>query len=142
MEETIFEYSSAIRGYHYYRTYWQPKLEEELDCTHEKDNHFDYFAIKVTKRDTGEIVGHLPMENSRAIKYLINRGARIIVEPTSLKYYVSPLVQGGLEIMGRVKIFLPRTKKNKELVKIFQSLIEPNIYPRSEDYLAQGSCGQ
>ena len=46
----LFEYPSAVRGYYYYRKYWQPKESQTLDCVHEKGNPFDYFAIKVRFR--------------------------------------------------------------------------------------------
>ena len=72
----LFEYTSAVRGYHYYRQYWQPEESQTLDCAHEKDNPFDIFAIKVMDRNSGATVGHLPMENSRAIKFLLDRAAR------------------------------------------------------------------
>ena len=51
-----------MRGHHCYRNYWQPVVGEELNCTHERDNPFDLFAIAI-KKSTGETVGHLPMEN-------------------------------------------------------------------------------
>ena len=34
----LFEYSSAVRGYHYYHRYWQPQAHQKLKCVHEKDN--------------------------------------------------------------------------------------------------------
>ena len=43
----LFDYSSAVRGYHYYRDYWQPQPEQKLVCSHEKNNPYDFFAIKV-----------------------------------------------------------------------------------------------
>jgi len=100
----LFEYSSAVRGYHYYRRYWQPQPAQRLDCSHEKNNSYDFFAIKVTVTESGETVGHLPMENSRVTKYILDRGARVYAVLTSTNYCVSPLVQGGLEIPCRVEI--------------------------------------
>ena len=43
----LFEYSSAVRGYHYYRKYWQPKESQSLDCIYAEYNPFDFLAIKV-----------------------------------------------------------------------------------------------
>ena len=43
----LFGYSSAVRGYHSYRDYWQPQPEQKLVCSHEKNNPYDFFAIKV-----------------------------------------------------------------------------------------------
>ena len=64
---------------------------------YEKDNPYDYFAIKTYQKADGKVVGHLPMEISRPTKYLLDRGARITATLTSTSYYASPLVQGGLE---------------------------------------------
>ena len=47
---------------------------------------------------------------------------------------VSPLVQGGLEIRVKVVIYLPSGRKNKQLVGMYESLIEPQIYPRREKF--------
>ena len=71
-------------------------------------------------RNSGATVGHLPMENSRAIKFILDRGARVFATLTSTNYCVSPLVQDGLEIPCRVEIFMLPTVKNKELIDIFQ----------------------
>ena len=95
MASKLFEHASAVRGFHYFRRYWQPKPNQVLDCSHEKDNPYDFFAIKVCDIDSGTTVGHLPMENSRAIKFLLDRGARVNAVLTSTNYCVSPLVQGG-----------------------------------------------
>ena len=52
----------------------QPEESQTLGCAKEKDNPFDIFFIKVRDRNSGATVGHLPMENSRAIKFLLDRG--------------------------------------------------------------------
>ena len=43
----LFDYSAAVRGYHYYRNYLQPQPEQNLVCSHKKNNPCDLFAIKV-----------------------------------------------------------------------------------------------
>ena len=56
-------FSSAVRGFHVYKESWKPKEDELLECSHERDNPYDSFSIKVFKPDSpAEIVGHLPME--------------------------------------------------------------------------------
>ena len=75
------------------------------------------------------------MEYSRVTKYLMDQGARFTVTLNSSKYCVSSLVQGGLEIPCKVVIYLLRTRKNKQLVDMYKSLIEPQIYPRSESFV-------
>ena len=57
-------------------------------------------------QDTEATVGHLPMENSRAPKFLLDRGARVVSILNSTNYSVSPVVQGGLEIPCRVEIYV------------------------------------
>ena len=128
----LFKYASAVRGYHYYRQYWQPEESQTLDCAHEKDNPFDIFAIKVMDRNSGSTVGHLPMENSRAIKFLLDRGARVFATLTSTNYCVSPLVQGGLEIPCRVELFMSLNVKNNELIDIFRKYVDVLYYERED----------
>ena len=43
----MFEFTAAVRGYHYYRKYWHPPEGQILDCHKEPNNPFDRFAIKV-----------------------------------------------------------------------------------------------
>ena len=90
MEKWVWN-PSAVRGYHYYRNYWQPVVGEELDCMQERYNPFDLFALAI-KKTTRATVRYLPMENSRATKYLMDRRARFTVFLTSSQYCVSPLV--------------------------------------------------
>ena len=108
----LFNYSSAVRGYHYYCHYWQPQPEPRFVCSHEKNNPSDFFAIKVTVPESGMTAGHLPMENSQVTKYILDRGAHVYAVLTSTNYCVSPLVQGGLEIPCGVEIHMPSTVKN------------------------------
>ena len=100
--EKIFEYTAAVRGYHYYRRFGVPKRSQKLFCYHEPDNPFDEFAIKVCKEGKEVPVGHLPREISRATKFFIDRGANITVTLTSDHYRRSPLIQGGMEIACKV----------------------------------------
>ena len=92
----LFEYESTVRGYHYYRKYLQPQIQQKLVHSYEKDNPYDILALKVADIVLGMIVGHLPMENSRVTKFILNRGARVYPVLKSANYCKSPLVQGGL----------------------------------------------
>ena len=133
MSVKLYKYQSAVRGYHY-RNYWQPVVGEELGCMHERDNPFDLFAMAM-KKTTGETVGHLPQKNSRVTKHLMDRGASFTVVLTFSQYCVSPLVQGGLEISCEVGIYQPPTQKNKELVGIYNNLIQPQNFPCPESFM-------
>ena len=119
----IREFESAIRGFHYYKRYWNPRLEEELFCSHEEENAFDVFAIKITD-ESGVIRGHLPREISRVTKFLLDRGAKMTTVLTSEHYRRLPLVQGGLEIPYRVKIIMVNTKKCSQVLDRYLDLID------------------
>ena len=117
---------SAERGSHYYKKYWDPVESECLDCAHEKENPYDYFAIKTCQKD-GKIVVQLPIEISQPTKYLLDRGARITATLTSMSYSASPLVQGGLEIPCLIKVYMPRTvkkKTKKQIISMYEEMIE------------------
>ena len=70
------------------------------------------------------------MENSRATKFLLARGAKVIAVLTSTNYCVSPLVQGGLEIPCRVEISMPPTVKNKKIIEIYKEMVDFLYYER------------
>ena len=105
-------------------------------CSHEKNNPYDFFAIKVTVLESGTTVGHLPMENSRDTKYILDRGARVYAVLTSTIYCVSPLVQGGLEIPCRVEIHMLSTVKNQELIGIYEKYVDILYYQPEETSIA------
>ena len=65
----LFQYHSVGRGYYYYKKYWQPTEGQTLDCMYKKDNPFNFFAI-VMEQNSVRTVGHLPMKNSQATKFL------------------------------------------------------------------------
>ena len=90
--DKVFEFTGAVRGYHYYRRFWTPKTSQKLYCFYEPDNPFDVFAIKVCEEGKTEPVGHLPREISRPTKFFIDRGATIKVILTSEHYRRSPLI--------------------------------------------------
>ena len=83
-------------------------------------------------RNSGATVGHLPMENSRAIKFIFDRGARVFATLTWTNYCVSQMVQGGLEIPCRVEIFMSPTIKNNELIDIFRKYVDVLYYERED----------
>ena len=105
-------------------------------CSHEKNNPYDIFAIKVTIPESGTTVGHLPMENSRVTKYILDTGARVYAVLTSTNYCVLPLVQGGLEIPCRVEIHMPSTVKNRELIGIYEKYVDTLYYQEEETNIA------
>ena len=131
-----FQFSAAVRGFHYYRKSWLPEPEQTLNCFHEEGNTFDRFAIKVCEKDKNEIVGHLPMEISRVTKFLLDRGANVSAKLTSTHYRRSPLVQGGIEIPCVVTVSMPGTVINQLLMERYKQLVE-TLYtePKEEEIL-------
>ena len=116
-------FNSANRGFHYFRRYWSPEKAEKLICLHEENNAFDVFTIKTCKEDR-MILGHLPHELSRTLKFILDRGARILAILTSTHYIKSPLVQGGMRIPCQVTVEMSSTLKNGQLLDRLIELVE------------------
>ena len=75
------EFTSVVRGYQYYRTFWKPEPNEILNCYHENDNAFDRFAIKVCEFGKEIPVGHLPNQISRVKNLLLYKeGSKFLVK--------------------------------------------------------------
>ena len=70
----LFEFQSAVRGTTITRnTGHLVKAKFWIVCTRRIIPII--FAIKTCEKPTGRTVGHLPMEISRSIKYLLQHGA-------------------------------------------------------------------
>ena len=94
----IYEFTTALRGFHVYRCEWKPYLNQPIEFKRELDNPYDRFAVAGKAKLPGKlcpvIVGHVPREMSRHIWYAIREGAEFsgvvkLVEPKP-----SPLLQG------------------------------------------------
>lgn len=112
----------GLGGFHVYQDIWKPVIEETLYCIHERNNNHDRYAIAATKRLPGRlaiysIVGHLPREISRFMRFLISRGGNVKLTAVDSKYRRSPLVQDGLEIPVTVCIELNSTSKNVSVLE-------------------------
>ena len=57
-----FEMVSYVKGYHVYKTLWNPLIGELLLNEREPDSTMDKYAVCVKKEN--KIVGHLPLEKS------------------------------------------------------------------------------
>ena len=53
VSENVLKFSAAVRGFHLYQNVWSPKQRELLNCGHEVNNAFDYFAIKTEESKRG-----------------------------------------------------------------------------------------
>ena len=65
-----FEFSSAVRGYHHHKKFWNPQKDQLLECFQENQSPFDRFAIKVYEFGKENPVDHRPWEISRITKTL------------------------------------------------------------------------
>ena len=85
------------------------------------------FAVDTSKtmeKPTGRIVGHLPFEVARCVKFLLQRGAIIDAKLSSTDYRRSPLIQGGLEIPCNVIVKMPPTLINKKIIERLDELLD------------------
>ena len=120
MANQVYEFMTAVRGYHSYKTYWDPVCNQTLYSSHEVGNPFDPFAIKVCN-DDGEIVVHLLIEISRIRKFLLDRGFTSTVHLTSTYYRRSPLMESGLEIPCKIAIAMDiQTKRQQEVLDRYE----------------------
>ena len=111
----IFEYTSAVRKYHSFKTTWKPNENEVLICQFENGNSYDMFAVK-TCDQRGTMVGHLPREVSCNTKFIIDRGAAVSVMITGTHYRRSTLVKCRLEIPCKVSVSMRVTCINTIMI--------------------------
>ena len=133
-----FTFPCAIRGYHVYQRTWLPAIDDRIDCAWEYTNLYDRFAIKCVDPD-GNIVGHLPMEISRITKFLIDRGAVVHANVTNIRYRVSPLVQGGLEIPCLVTVTTDDSLDDR-IIRRYKELVS-SAYEEPDDPIYRGTVG-
>ena len=123
MTNQVYEFMTAVRGYHSYKTYWNPVCNQTLYGSYEVGNPFDPFAIKVCN-DDGKIVVHLPIEISRIRKFLLDRGFTLTVHLTSTYYRRSPLMESELKIPCKIAIAIDiRTKRQQEVLDRYEQLV-------------------
>ena len=61
----LYVMESVVRSHHLYKRIWTPRVGEQLQLKHEKDNSNDVRAVAIAK--DGIIVGHLPRELARTV---------------------------------------------------------------------------
>ena len=88
--------SSVIRGHHIYKEVWEPIHGQILQCTRERSNRFDPFAVSIVNSE--EIVGHMPRRISAACALFLQHHRSIRCEVTGDRRHSSDLSQGGLEV--------------------------------------------
>ena len=136
MAEKSITFSAGVRGFHVYKSSWKPEDGEVLKSEHEKNNPYDIFSMKVFKPNSGEIVGHLPMEISRITKFIEDRGAKVSLKIRGRHYRRSPLVQGGLEVPCDVTITMIGSVVNHLLLRKYETLLnEFYLEPQEEEII-------
>ena len=68
------------------------------------------------------------MKNSRAIKFLYERGARVVSILSSTNYYVLQRVQSGTEIPCRGETCMLSTVINKQLIDVYWKYVDLLFY--------------
>ena len=109
-----------MRGYHVYKDIWGAAVGEELDCTQERGNLRDAYAIAVVRN--GRTVGHLPRKLCRLCGLFIRRGGSISCSVSGRRRYSSDLPQGGLEIPC-VLVFKGESKEINKLIKLYSTIV-------------------
>ena len=80
-----------------------------------------------------DVVGHLPREISRAIRFFMDRGGKVTVTLTSEHYRRSPLVQGGIEISCLMRSLIPGTRVNLLVLERFKAIISKSYTKPKEE---------
>ena len=125
----------VVGGFHFYRDIWDRSSYESLKCYLERNNHFDHFLIKIVQFASDKVVGHLPMEISRATKYFLDGGSNISVTITGTHYCRLPLVQGGLESPCNLTASLPGySQRNHVLLQRYLEILSDlYVEPTNEE---------
>ena len=106
-----------------------------LKCTHEEDNPYDIFSVKLFKPDFDEIVGHLQMEIRRITKF--TERCKMYIEDIWMHYRRSPLAQGGLDVPCKMTIAMIGSVVNHLLLTRYKSLFkELYIEPKYEEIVS------
>ena len=95
-------FSSSIRGFHIYKTSWEPYENEILTAKKESDNLYDVNAISIIAANN-KIFGHAPCELASVLTHCLNHSGVITVSVTNPKYRHCEIA-GGLEIIANYKL--------------------------------------
>ena len=93
----VLNVNTTVRGYHVYRTVWNPTIGEGFVVLHQPGNDHDRHAMGVYRVDEpGLIVGHIAREISRISHYFTMHDGKITGEVTGPRRYCWEV--GGMEI--------------------------------------------
>ena len=98
-----YVFTTALRGFHVYRSEWKPYLGQNITFKQEFKNPHDRFAVaektNLPRKLCAVTVGHVPREMSRHVWFALTEGAEFSATVKSVLPKPSPLKQGGLEII-------------------------------------------
>ena len=94
MCDNRFEFSSVIRGHHFYKDIFMPTIRKILQSRREPDNSYDSFAIAIIENDT--VVGHVPRNISVLCDLFLKKGGTISCVIIGPRQYLRDLEKGGL----------------------------------------------
>ena len=125
---------SAVRGFHVNKRNVKPEEGELLKCSHEEDNLFDIFSMKLCKSGTDAIADHLPMRISRITKFIMARGVSVTLKIIGKYHRRSHLVQGELEGPCQMTVMMSRSVVNHLLLTLYEEVLnELYIEPKNEE---------
>ena len=82
------------------------------------------------------MVGHLPMEISRIIEFILQSGARVPATVTGKHYPRIPLIQGGLQVPCLVTVTMPGSIMNHLSIARYEKLLgELYLEPKDEEIM-------
>ena len=123
-----------LRGFHVNKRNVKPEEGELLKCSHEEDNLFDIFSMKLCKSGTDAIADHLPMRISRITKFIMARGVSVTLKIIGKYHRRSHLVQGELEDPCQMTVMISRSVVNHLLLTLFEKVLnELYIEPKNEE---------
>ena len=132
-----FEFFNGLRGLHVYHNLvnWVPYVEQNIVFKGEYNNKHDRSAVakKTLVKDRMAPItnGHVPREPSRQTWFEIKEWAYFEAMVRNTKSRPSPLVQGGLEILIRIKVVWPLVEK----LLIYITKVEQIKYPVTGEYV-------
>ena len=134
MSKKSLVFTAAVRGFHESKTNWKLQDRKLLKCTHEEDNPYNIFPIKVCKPDFDKMVGHLLMEISRITNFIVDRGAKRTLATRGIHYRRSTFVQDGLQVLCELTIMMIGSVVNHFLLTWYKSLLkELYMEPKDEE---------
>ena len=105
-----------------------------LKWSHEEDNLYDIFSMKVCKSGTDEIADHLAMQISRITKFIMAGGVSVTLEIIGKYHRRSHLVQGGFEGPCEMTIMMSRSVVSHLLLTRYEKMLHQlYIEPKNEE---------